>query len=43
MMTNVIDCAITDIHVDMRVEVAFAAEVDGISLPFWQPQSAVAT
>jgi hypothetical protein len=37
MMTNVIECAADDVHVGMRVEVAFAAEVDGIALPFWQP------
>ena len=36
MMTNVIGCPIADVHVGMRVEVAFAAEVDGIALPFWQ-------
>jgi len=39
MMTNVIGCAADDVHVGMRVEVAFAAEVDGIALPFWQAAS----
>jgi uncharacterized OB-fold protein len=36
MMTNVIGCSIDQVRVGMRVEVAFAAEVDGIALPFWQ-------
>jgi uncharacterized OB-fold protein len=42
MMTNVIGCPIDQVHVGMRVEVGFAAEVDGIALPFWQPAVAPA-
>jgi hypothetical protein len=37
MMTNLIGCPVDEVHVGQRVEVAFAAEVDGIALPFWQP------
>jgi hypothetical protein len=39
MMTNVIGCAVADVHVGMRVQVAFAETVDGIALPFWQPEA----
>ena len=39
MMTNIIGCPVDDIEVGMRVEVAFAAEVEGIALPFWQPEA----
>jgi uncharacterized OB-fold protein len=39
MMTNVIDCPVDDVHVGMRVEVAFATEVDGIALPFWRAEA----
>jgi|ERR1700722_7983097 len=37
MMTNVVGCGVTDVHVGMRVTVAFEEETDEVTLPRFRP------
>jgi uncharacterized protein len=37
MMTNVVDCEISELAVDMPLEVVFRVESPEVTLPFWRP------
>jgi uncharacterized protein len=40
MMSNLVDCAVDDIKIGMRVEVLFEAAGEGIAIPLFRPEGA---
>jgi uncharacterized protein len=38
MFSNVVECAVDDVHIDMRLEVVFDDVAPGISLPKFRPE-----
>jgi uncharacterized OB-fold protein len=39
MMSNIIDCDVEQLHVDMDLEVVLITAADDVGLPFWRPRS----
>jgi uncharacterized protein len=39
MMSNIIDCDVEQLHVDMELEVVLIRAADDVGLPFWRPRS----
>ena len=40
MLSNIVDCDPSEVHVDMPVEVTFRAASDEITLPYFKPRTA---
>jgi uncharacterized OB-fold protein len=41
MMSNVVECAVDEIKIGMRVEVLFEAAGEGVAIPLFRPEGAV--
>jgi hypothetical protein len=39
MMSNIIDCDVEQLHVDMDLEVVLIRAAEDVGLPFWRPRS----
>ena len=37
MMSNIVDCDVEALHVDMALEVVILKAADDVGLPFWRP------
>ena len=39
MMSNIIDCDVEQLHVDMELEVVLIRAAEDVGLPFWRPRA----